>query len=489
MKVGAEVSKRFVANVGGTLAGFLGTMYFTRVLGAKGFGIYAIFLSFQMLTGTLVTFGLFASVTKLVSEGTDQARHFATGLLFVFAGSAVAAVAFALLRPVVNGVLGVEAALIVPLGILSWSLFRLTGAFLEGEGKVALAGFVENFRYVPIVAIQTALVVAGLGVYGLLWGLIAGQFVTFGIAYAYARVIPARPSRALFGEFLAFSKYSYLQSVASQAFKHADYVLIGQFLGAGAAGIYKVSFTVTEAAMLFSAALSRVSFPEFSRLSADQRSEAVRDLLSKAVSYAGLFAIPALAGGAVIGNDLLLTVFSVRPGTIDVPPLGAVGLGNLLIGLLALANLFNGYRDTLEKYFLGTNRPRVAAASATLLLATYAAVFYPLIRLLDAAGLALTTAISFAVACLFLWWRLEYPVPRTSLRDVGVQAFAAAVMAGVVFVATGALGGAAGVVRLVAVLSIGAATYFALLVGLNERMRTDAKWVLRDLREEFPPGR
>ncbi|MFC4356590.1 lipopolysaccharide biosynthesis protein [Halobium salinum] len=489
MKVGAEVSKRFVTNVGGTLAGFVGTAVIGYTLGEEGLGSYAIFLSLQMLLAAAVSFGLYNTVTKLVSAGGNRARHYTSGVLFVLGGTAVSAVVAVTLRGRIDRVIGVDGALLLPLGVLTYGLFRLTGAFLEGEGRVALAGLVENSRYLVIVAIQLVLLL-GLewGVRGLIWGLVAGQFVTFLVAYAYARVVPARPSRALFSEFVDFSKFAYLQTMSSQLFKHADYVLLGAFVGPGAAGIYKVSFTVTEAAMLFSAALSRVSFPEFSRLTAEERAEKVRNLLGKATSYAGLFALPALAGGAVVGNDLLATLFGVDPGTVVLPVLGTVGQGNVLVVLLALANLANGFRSSFESYFLGTDRPQVAAASSVLLILVYGAVFYPLVRAFDAAGLAVTTTLAFAVSVAYLVHRLDYPIPGEALRDIATQVAAALVMAVVVVVVTGLLGGAAGPVRLAAVLTVGAATYFASLVTLNERIRNDAVWVLRDLAAERGGG-
>lgn len=483
MNVGAEVSKRFGTNVFGTAAGFLGTFYFANALGADGVGAYAVFTSLQMVAGTLTSLGLFRAVTKRVSEGHAQARHFTTGLAVTGAGAALTALGAFALRGQIRGVVGVDAAAaLVPLAVLSWSLFRLTGAFLEGTGRVALAGAVENGRYVPIVAIQSALVFAGFGVAGLLWGLVAGQFLTFGFAYlGYARVIPARPSRGLIREFLDFSKYMYVQSVAGQLFKHADYLILGQFVGVGAAGIYKLAFTVTEATMLFSSALSQVSFPEFSRLSEGERERRVRELFGKTVSYAGLFAVPALGGGAVIGNALLATVYGVAPGTVAVPVVGAVGLGNALIAVLALANLFNGYRSTLESYFAGTNRPAVSAAGAGALIAVYAVAAPPLLAAFGAVGLAVATALSFGACCGYLWSRLETAPPRSAVVDAATQVGATAVMMAAVVAVRGVLGGAAGAGRLAAVLVVGVVIYFATLVAANERLRHDAFWVARDL--------
>ncbi len=486
MKVGAEVSKRFVVNTLGTFVGFLGTTYFTRALGWNGIGAYSTFLGFQMVTATLVTFGLFNTVIKLVSEGENQARHFTSGFVVIAVGFVVASVGYFAARPYINSVLSVQAAMLVPLGVLSYSLFHLTSAYLQGEGKVALAGFIENSRYVPIVVIQVVLVgFGGWGIFGLIWGVIAGQFLTFFVGYAYARVIPARPSRALFAEFVSFSKFTYVQSVASQLFKHADYILLSQFVGVGASGIYKVAFTTAEAAMLFSAALSQVSFPEFSRLTASERATRVRQLLGKNVSYAGLFALPVIGGGAVVGNALLSTIFGKAPGAVTIPLLGVVGLGNALVFLLGIANLFNGYRGTLESYFLGTNRPRIAALSSGTLLVVYAVLFYPLITAFGAIGLALTTTVSFGASCLLLWWVLEYPLPRESIADVAAQALSTVVMVAAVAAVTTLIGGAAGFLRLAVALATGGVTYFGVLVLVNERVRSDVLWVFQDLRDEY----
>ncbi|QCJ48268.1 polysaccharide biosynthesis protein [Haloprofundus sp. MHR1] len=486
MKVGAEVSKRFVANVFGTVAGFAGTVYFTRLLGTSGLGVYAIFTSFQMAAATLVTFGLFSALTKRVSEGENEAKHFTSGVLIVLVGTAISAVAFAAAAPLVNGILDADAALLVPLGILSWSLMRVAGAFLEGKGKVALAGFIENGRYVVIVGIQTALLLLGYEVYALLWGLVLGQFATFLVAYlGYARVIPAFPSRELLGDFLSFSKYTYVQSLGSQLFKQADYIVLGQLFGSSAAGLYKLSFTLTEAAMLFSSALSDVSFPEFSRLEASDRAERIRELLAKSVTYAGLFAIPAIGGGLIVGNDILSVIYDVDPGTVSLGAVGAVGVGNLLIAVLALANLSNGYRSVLESYFLGTNRPRISALSSVVLIATYAVFVLPLAELAGTIGLGLVTTLSFGGSCLLLWWSLEYRPTRELLADVGSQLAATLSMMLIVGAVYALLGGISGLFTLGVVLGVGGLAYFASLLVTNGRLRNDAWWVVQDLRGEI----
>ncbi|WP_224336135.1 oligosaccharide flippase family protein [Haloprofundus halobius] len=485
MNVGAEVSKRFVANVLGTVAGFAGTVYFTQLLGTTGLGVYAIFTSFQMAAATMVTFGLFSAVTKRVSEGENQAKHFTSGALIVLVGTALSAVAFAAAAPLVNDILDAEAALLVPLGILSWSLMRLTGAFLEGKGQVALAGFLENGRYVVIVGIQTALLVAGQGVYALLWGLVLGQFATFLVAYlGYARVIPALPSRELVGDFVSFSKYTYLQSLGSQLFKQADYLVLGQLFGTSAAGLYKISFTLTEAAMLFSSALSDVSLPEFSRLKANDRGDRIRELLAKSLTYTGLFAIPALGGGLVVGNDLLRVVYGTDPGTVSFGGV-VLGVGNLLIAVLALANLANGYRSVLESYFLGTNRPRISASSSVVLIVTYAIFVLPLAELAGTIGLGLVTTLSFGGSCLLLWRNLEYRPTREVAADVGSQAAATLSMMLVVAAVYVLLGGVSGVLSLALVLCVGGLAYFASLLAANGRLRNDAWWVVRDLTGEM----
>lgn len=487
MTVGAEVSKRFVVNVFGTVAGFAGTIYFARVLGADGIGVLAIFQGIQMLLATVVGFGMNATVTKYVSSTDDEARYFTTALILLAAGGALSAVLAFAARGFLNETIGVDAALLLPAGVVSWSLFRVTGAFLEGKGRVALAGLVENFRYVIIVGVQTLLVLAGYDVFGLLWGLVVGQFATFLIAYfGYARVRPALPTTEMFREFLTFSGHTYVQTLAAQLFKQADYIVLGRFLGPSAAGVYRVSFTISEAAMLFSSALSQVSFPEFSRLNSEQRAERIEELFDRVLAYSGVFAIPLFAGALVVGNELLRTVYQISPGTISLPVVGDIGLASALIATLALANLFNGYRVALDSYFLGIHTPRPVVYSSLGLIATYAALVVPLTRTYGPFGLALTTTVSFLVACAVLWNRLEHRPSASSASDVGAQFLAASVMGVVTFGLATALGGAAGIVRLSLVIAAGTCVYFTVLAAVSRSVRNDVLWVARDLFEELP---
>lgn len=482
MRVGVETSKRFVTNVLGTLAGFLGTLYFTRELGFDGVGTYAIFVSLQMVAGSLATFGIYAVLTKRVSEGRDQAAYFTTGAVILGVGTAaVAAVSFAA-REFINGLVGVDVALLVPLGVLTWGLFRLSGAFLEGEERVALAGALDNGRHAIVVPIQAVLVLEGFGVTGLVYGLVAGQGLTFLVSYVgFARVRPNFPNIPIVRDFLGYSTYSYVQVVADQLFKHADYVILGQFAGAGPTGVYKNAFQITEATTLFASALSKVSFPRFSALDEAGDDAEISRLFAALFTYGGLVAIPVAAGGAIVGNDLLLTLYGENPGTTVLPVLGAVGLANALVPLLATASLLNGYRTSLERFSLGTGNPRLYAASGVVLVVVYALVAVPLTIAFDAWGVAIATVVSFGSSLAANVWLLDDRVPASALADVAVELLAALAMTGVVWVVVDALGAAHGALRLGLVLAVGATTYFALVLALSERVRIDALAVARDI--------
>lgn len=486
MNVGAETSKRFVTNVFGTAAGFLGTVVFTRQIGFDGIGTYAIFFSLQMVAGSLISFGLFPTVTKRVSEGENEARQFASGALILLTGVGVVSIGAFILGDLINELVGTETASFVPLAVLSWGLFRLSGAFLEGKQRVALVGAIENSRHIIIVPIQLVFVFAGFDVVGLICGLILGQFVTFLISYiGFARVIPAQPSFELFRDFVHYSKYAYVQSVAGQLFKQADYILLGQFVGAGPTGVYKNAFRITEASMLFSSALSRVSFPQFSALTEQGNDERVKRLLAGVFTYAGLFAIPMISGGAVIGNDLMITIYANNPGVSVLPIIGVVGIGNVLLPLLSIANLINGYREGIENFFLGVGRPRIYAASGLLLVGTYSVSAVPLILSYGSFGVAVATVLAFGVSVGSMLVYLDQKVPRAAVRDISTQIVSAVLMTVIVYAAKVQLGTALGLWRLVLLLSVGGTTYFVFLLALSKRIRGDAVNVLLDLHNEF----
>ncbi|MFC4438921.1 MULTISPECIES: lipopolysaccharide biosynthesis protein [Natrialbaceae] len=485
MKVGAETSKRFVTNVLGTVAGFLGTVIFTRELGFEGIGAYAIFFSLQMVAANLVSFGLYPTVVKRVSEKNREARQFTSGGLILLAGVVVVAVASMVFRDWINQLIGVDAAALVPLSVLSWGMFRLSGSFLEGKQRVALVGAIENGRYALIVPIQVALIGAGLGVVGLIWGLIAGQFLIFLISYVgFARVVPAWPSMELFREFVNYSKYAYVQNVSSQLFKQADYILLGYFVGPGPTGVYLNVFRITEASMLFSSALSQVAFPQFSALTERGDDERISRLLASVFTYAGLFAIPMIGGGAVIGNALLMTVYANSAGTLSLPLVGVVGMANALLPVLAVANLLNGYREGLEMFFLGTDQPRVYAVSGLLLIFVYTLLSVPLTVLFGPWGIACATVLAFGASVVILLVFLDEQIPESASIDVGVQLISMLGMTAVVYALKLQLGGALGWARITILIGVGAGTYFAGLLLLSERIRLDAIGVIRDLRNE-----
>lgn len=482
MAIGVETSKRFATNVAGTVAGFLGTLYFTRALGFDGVGTYAIFVSLQMVAGALSTFGIYVVLTKRVSEGRNQAAYFTTGALLLGVGVAAVAVVSLVARGVINDLVGVDVALLVPLGVLTWGLFRLSGAFLEGKERVALAGALSNGRHAVVVPIQAALVLEGFGVHGLVYGLIAGQALTFLVSYVgFARVFPNLPTRSIVRDFLGYSKYSYVQVVADQLFKHADYVLIGGIAGAGPTGVYKNAFQITEATTLFASALSKVSFPRLSALADAGADDEIERLFAALFTYGGLVSIPVAAGGAVVGNDLLLTLYGENPGRTVLPLVGAVGLANALVPLLATANLLNGYRTSLERFLLGTDDPRSFAASGVVLVAVYAVAAVPLAVAYDAWGVAIATVVAFGTSVAVNVWLSDERIPAAALADVGVELFAAAVMTVVVWVVVDALGGAHGALRLGGVLAVGAGTYFAVVLACSDRIRVDAVAVAHDL--------
>jgi O-antigen/teichoic acid export membrane protein len=482
MKVGAEVSKRFATNVLGTLAGFLGTIFFTRELGFAGFGAYATYFSLQMIAANVFSFGLYPVLVKRVSEGEFEARQFTTGAVILFGGVAVVTVLSVALRGPINRLLGVDLALLIPLGVLTWGLFRLSGAFLEGKQRVALVGAIENGRYALIVPIQAALVVEGFGVSGLVWGLIVGQFVTFLVSYgAFARVIPAFPSKELFRSFLRFSKYTYIRTVSSQLFKQADYVLIQQFVGPTATGVYKNAFTLTEASMLFSSALSQVALPQFSVLNEVGDKQEVNRLLSAIFTYSGLFAIPIIGGGAILGNSLLLTLYGESAGFMSLPLIGAIGLANILIPVLAVANFLNGYRDGLEQFYLGTERPHLYAISGVALISVYGVSAIPLTIWFGAWGVAWATVLAFGTSVLIMVFSLDVSVPRSAFVSVIHQTVSMIVMSIFVYGIKLWLNGAAGVFRVSILLGGGGITYFAVLIALDKRIRIDVIAVINDL--------
>lgn len=462
-----------IANFVDGLSGFLGLIIFANVLGASGLGLYYIATSIAVIAARPAG-GLGLAVEKHGSANAEELNTFtSTGgfvaVLYAVAVTALAGVAYHILPfhvplPVFIAALGLFCALCA---------YSLLNRAYSGIGETGRAVSLDAARGIIQTIFQVLLLWVGLGAVGLLLGTIFATLLAIGYLLNCTPLSLTTPTRDAFHTLWKFAKWSIPTEVSRRLYRNADTVIIGLLLSPTAVGFYEAAIRLLVPARHFAMGIQR---PLLVRASQDQSSGSdTQSLLDSVAPYASLLAVPMLAGGIVIGKDLLALLYD---------PSFVAGYPILVGG--ALYYVFATHSRVLSGYLHGVNVPQTVTASTVLGSGTRAVATVGFILLFGLPGVAL----SIVGAELVRFSALSYGLRRITgavyiPRQVLTQVISATAMAGVV-------GGFASLapistrIHLGALLAIGATVYFGGLVLLDSQVRTTVRKWFNALRTYAP---
>jgi O-antigen/teichoic acid export membrane protein len=309
--------------------------------------------------------------------------------------------------------------------------------------------------FVIYVVIEVVLAVRDAGA----WAIIAGMVVLatlqlLGMCLA-ARWRPHLVfRRSLVGQDLGFASGLLVNNVLTYGVRNADYVVVGNLLGAAALGAYYVAYVLPQILRLrFTWAAGQVLYPMLVRSQSDQ--ERTREVYYHTHLLLAWIGFPAMVGLAVLAEPVVRVFFGPQWS-------GAVAP----LRWLALAAL-------LEFVTFGPSMVATARGEVRPLLHTNVVRMVLLVVGVVVAGLAFRTAgaVAAAVFVATLVWAVCQQL--TLARRLGL-AFAplrkgmlvfgglSLVMAGVVFALMRQLDGRPPIVQLIACVAAGAAVYLGL---------------------------
>jgi len=471
MKVGQTSVVVFLSKFVAAVLGFLGTLYFARVLGAEVLGLYALVITVVGWLALAGRLGVGQATTKRISEGDEQGEYLAAAAISLFALATVVSVLVLLARPLLEVYIGefdqyVALSVVwfvVPL-LFIHLVYRTVFRTLEGERKVHVAGLLEPVRTGGRSLIQIGLVVVGYGLLGMLVGYMVGGILVGLVGLLWVSTRIERPARRHFRSLFEYAKFSWLGGIRSKTFNEVDILLLGVFVQTSLVGVYAVTWSIAKFLDLFGNAIRATLFPEISHTAAQQSDQAVAGLVEDALAYTGLLAIPGLVGGVLLG-DRLLGLYGE-----------AFVAGASVLGLLIGAVLLYSYQKQLMNGLNGLDRPDLAFRVNAVFVVLNAGLNLVLIPRYGIEGAAVASVLSTAVSLLLAYYLLSgvisFGVPSGPL----VRQWAAALMMGlVVLVAREAVGtttvishNAAIVVSLV---GIGAGVYFLTLLAISREFR------------------
>jgi len=266
--------------------------------------------------------------------------------------------------------------------MVPWGLIGKRMGFRDATMAETIAGIFEALTSI-------VLVLAGFGVFGLVWGVTARAFVYLIVVFA---IEPVRPSLRMplgeVGRAVWFGLHVVASNLVYQLYRNMDYFLIGLRLGVAPLGVYRVGFEVGMSPFETTSTVAiRAAYPVLCSVSKDP--QAIRDTFTATARSLWLFLLPIACLLAIEGHDLVKAIAADRW-------LAAVPV----VQILCWAGVFRGLVQLFGPLFQAIGRPRLAVyeslLTGTLLVAGFAL----------AISLAPANKAILWIACV---WVLVYP--------------------------------------------------------------------------------
>jgi PST family polysaccharide transporter len=200
---------------------------------------------------------------------------------------------------------------------LAWTFpIQALGATHEALCRKSLrfrAWLVPEFALAGVKAIvSVGLAAAGLGVWSLVWGQLAGQVLRTVLLWT---IVPWHPSarlpRDLVGPMFVYGRSIVGVNVLSAIVHHLDVLIIARALGTTALGFYQLGAKIPEVTVtLLVRGVSYVIFPALSRVHAECRD--LSGTYLPTLRGVGLATIPGAAAVVVLAEPLVLLLFGTR---------------------------------------------------------------------------------------------------------------------------------------------------------------------------------
>ncbi|XVH31366.1 flippase [Haloferacaceae archaeon DSL9] len=422
MKLGQTSAIHFASNTLAAALSFVAVIYFARILGADTLGYYYLviaLLAWLKMGGNL---GVGSAITKRVSEGRERDEYVAAGGLLIASLFVLISGCLLLFRGYVDWYLGVEVTeylIVLLFATLCYSFFT---SVLDGNHLVHVTGMLAPVRIVTRSLVQIGAVFAGFGLVGLLVGYAVGWLLA--ALFALVVVVPAltRPKRRHVVSLVEYAKYSWLGNFQSKTFNWIDVLVLGFFVPSGLVGIYSVAWSIAIFLVTFSQSLSSTIFPEISRLAQDGEESSVAELVTRAVSYAGIILVPGFVGGSLLSGRILRIY---GPEFVE---------GGVVMSILIGAVLLYGYQKQLSTALNGIDRPdlsfRVNGAFAVANVVLNIVLIYRYGWIGAAVATMSSAALGVSIAYFYVSRLLDVSAP---LLEIGRQWLAAAIMGGVIY--------------------------------------------------------
>ncbi len=457
----------FFSLIGLTIIGYISTMYFAHVLGPAILGSYFLFLAYYGVFDLIGDGGFGGATVKRISEKREQDQYFSAFIILRLILLLFSIGVLILISPYIVDFTssGLFLWLILALIVGTFASFGRNGIY--GTGKAGISQISEFLNTVIKIIVQVIATFLGYAVAGLVGGFIVGMIAGLIINYQYLSLHVARFNRDHLKSLFSFSFWSFLASSGSMVFAYADTILIGYFMANADVGVYRIALQLTGAAAFTTGSLHYVLYPRVSDWHASGEIKKAESALSRAFTYSLLLAIPVVAGGLILGDQLLYYLYGsgFESGTAALFILLFVQVVNVFMFLQTMC--LNAF-DKPKKSFIATAIAAILNIGLNILL----------IPLFGITGAAVATLVSISLNAIisyaYLSRSMQVRLERKPVLHIVLSTLA---MASVVLEFR-FLFGIGSIILLVAAVTAGGAIYFVVLFRIDRGIRDDLRSII-----------
>jgi O-antigen/teichoic acid export membrane protein len=185
--------------------------------------------------------------------------------------------------------------------------------------------------------------------------------------------------------------------------------ILGFFVAQQLISIYEISWRVASVVMVFQGAVRTVIFPQISDWNANDNIERIESLLEQALIPSLLFAIPALAGGVLVGADMLSIIYG-----------NEFRAGYIVLVIFLTEKIFRSVHLTLSPTLFAIDKPQFGYRGSIISIVANCILNLVLVPLLGISGAAIATTLSSIIGAgvnvIYLSKFVSIKIPMKSLQ-------------------------------------------------------------------------
>jgi len=469
---GVQVGIGFLGRVVGALVAFIGSVILARVLGPSDYGAFYLLLSIVAFLDNPMTGWANACRKRLTETDFPSEEAIGSTLLAIVATSigvfVLAWLARNQIATLVGGAPTVNPWIMLATLFVGMIAYHTANEVLKSTERFGASPWLNASRDVIRVGAQAALVLAGLGLAGMVGGMVLANLLVAPIALYLIGIRPRVPTMATLRQIWSYARYSIPGGVVGTAQQRIDRILLGVLVSTATLGHYEVAIKLTMPAMFVAGVAQDGLMGRISNRRS--RDEAVSGDIRRNLGHASILGIPLLFGAAVLAEPIVVTLYSNQ----------YAAAAPYLVGL-ALFRLVRTQKSILVATINGFDRPEDNLRVSTAVFSFNIVAGLGLLYLIGPIGVVVATVLSEVLGYLARARVVSRLAPSVTLlpRPLLDQLAAGIVMAGVI-------SGLRLVVSLgtwpavVALVGSGAVVYGLTLVAISHHFRATMLAVARD---------